>query len=50
MKYFGVDLALVWDEVERDLPTLRPQLVELAERLAASEARSTSENLHGDAG
>jgi uncharacterized protein with HEPN domain len=33
-EYFGVDLALVWDVVERELPVLRPQLTELAERLA----------------
>jgi hypothetical protein len=33
-KYFGVDLALVWDVVERELPVLRPQLEELSQRLA----------------
>lgn len=33
-EYFGVDLALVWDVVERELPTLRPQLDRLAESLA----------------
>ncbi len=33
-EYFGVDLALVWDVVERELPTLRPQLEELSQRLA----------------
>jgi uncharacterized protein with HEPN domain len=33
-EYFGVDLALVWDVVERELPVLRPQLARLAERLA----------------
>jgi uncharacterized protein with HEPN domain len=34
-EYFGVDLALVWDVVERDLPNVRPRLVGLAERLAS---------------
>lgn len=34
-EYLGVDLALVWDVVERDLPTVRPQLDELADRLAS---------------
>jgi uncharacterized protein with HEPN domain len=38
-EYFGVDMALVWDVVERDLPNVRPKLQELAERLA-NEARS----------
>jgi uncharacterized protein with HEPN domain len=33
-EYFGVDLALVWDVVERDLPNVRPKLQELAGRLA----------------
>jgi uncharacterized protein with HEPN domain len=33
-EYFGVDLALVWDVVERELPVLRPQLEALSERLA----------------
>ena len=32
-EYFGVDLALVWDVVERDLPALRPKLAALQERL-----------------
>jgi uncharacterized protein with HEPN domain len=32
--YFGVDLNLVWDVVERELPVLRPQLEELSRRLA----------------
>jgi uncharacterized protein with HEPN domain len=31
--YFGVDLNLVWDVVERELPVLRPQLEELRQRL-----------------
>ena len=33
-EYFGADLALVWDVVERELPVLRPQLETLSERLA----------------
>jgi uncharacterized protein with HEPN domain len=33
-EYFGVDLALVWDVVEHELPTLRPQLEKLSQRLA----------------
>jgi uncharacterized protein with HEPN domain len=33
-EYFGVDIALVWDVVEHELPTLRPQLERLSERLA----------------
>lgn len=33
-EYFGVDLALVWDVVERDLPNVRPRFEELASRLA----------------
>lgn len=33
-EYFGVDLNLVWDVVERELPTLRPRLEQLCERLA----------------
>ena len=32
--YFGVDLNLVWDVVERELPTLRRRLEKLSERLA----------------
>ena len=35
-EYFGVDLALVWDVVERELPVLRPQLEALSERIADS--------------
>lgn len=27
--YFGVDLALVWDVVERELPPIRRRLAEL---------------------
>jgi uncharacterized protein with HEPN domain len=30
-EYFGVDLALVWDVVERELPTLRPRIAALLE-------------------
>ena len=33
-EYFGVDLALVWNVVERELPVLRPQLEKLSQRLA----------------
>jgi uncharacterized protein with HEPN domain len=33
-EYFGVDLALVWDVVESELPTLRPRLEELVQRSA----------------
>ncbi len=32
-EYFGVDLNLVWDVVERKLPVLRPQLEKLSGRL-----------------
>jgi uncharacterized protein with HEPN domain len=32
--YFGVDLNLVWDVVERELPILRSRLEKLTERLA----------------
>jgi uncharacterized protein with HEPN domain len=31
-EYFGVDLALVWDVVERELPSLRPRLEILSQR------------------
>ncbi len=33
-EYFGVDLNLVWDVVERELPILRTQLAALSEQLA----------------
>jgi uncharacterized protein with HEPN domain len=33
-EYFGVDLALVWDVVERELPALRPRMEEMIRRLA----------------
>lgn len=36
-EYFGVDLALVWDVVERELPVLRPQLADLTNRLSRDE-------------
>lgn len=39
-EYFGVDIALVWDVVERDLPSLRPRLEKLAEDLAADAGTS----------
>jgi uncharacterized protein with HEPN domain len=32
--YFGVDLNLVWDVVERELPILRPRLEKLGEGMA----------------
>jgi uncharacterized protein with HEPN domain len=32
--YFGVDLTLVWDVVERELPTLRPKLLAIQNRIA----------------
>lgn len=32
-EYFGVDLALVWDVVERELPVLRPKIAMLLEGL-----------------
>jgi uncharacterized protein with HEPN domain len=34
--YFGVDLNLVWDVVEHELPVLRPQLEKLSRRLASA--------------
>ena len=34
-EYFGVDLALVWDVVERELAPLLAQLQDLSERLGA---------------
>jgi uncharacterized protein with HEPN domain len=30
-EYFGVDLTLVWDVVERELPTLRPRIAAVLE-------------------
>jgi uncharacterized protein with HEPN domain len=38
-EYFGVDLALVWDVVERELPALRPRMEEMIRRLADEETR-----------
>lgn len=32
-EYFGVELGLVWDVVEDELPLLRPQLERLSKRL-----------------
>jgi uncharacterized protein with HEPN domain len=32
-EYFGVELGLVWDVVEDELPDLRPQLERLSKRL-----------------
>jgi uncharacterized protein with HEPN domain len=32
-EYFGVELGLVWDVIESELPTLRPQLERLSKRL-----------------
>jgi uncharacterized protein with HEPN domain len=37
-EYFGVDLALVWDVVERELPALRPRVEEMIRRLAEAQA------------
>ena len=33
-EYFGVDLGLVWDVVERELPLLRPTMERLIQRFA----------------
>lgn len=44
-EYFGVELGLVWDVVENELPVLRPQLEHLSEHLEAeadTESPSTS--------
>lgn len=44
-EYFGVELGLVWDVVEDELPVLRPQLERLSERLeeeAGTESPPTS--------
>lgn len=35
-EYFGVDLTLVWDVVERELPQLLTRLQTLSERLGAT--------------
>jgi uncharacterized protein with HEPN domain len=40
-EYFGVDLALVWDVVERELSVLRPQLADLADRLSRDAGAET---------
>lgn len=41
-EYFGVDLALVWDVVESELPALRPQLERLSRRLRDEAHRGGS--------
>jgi uncharacterized protein with HEPN domain len=38
--YFGVDLSLVWDVVERELPGLRPRLVALTDQLPKDTTNS----------
>jgi uncharacterized protein with HEPN domain len=43
-EYFGVELGLVWDVVEDELPRLRPQLERLSKRLdeeASSDSSSS---------
>jgi len=37
-EYFGVDLALVWDVVEHELPDLRPRLQALLTRVANDDS------------
>jgi uncharacterized protein with HEPN domain len=37
-EYFGVDPMLVWDVVERELPSLRPRLERLSRHLAQGDA------------
>jgi uncharacterized protein with HEPN domain len=46
-EYFGVDIALVWDVVERELPSLRPQLARLSERLADEVAANDQPTADG---
>ncbi len=49
-EYFGVDIALVWDVVEHELRTLRPQLEGLSERLAdeaVANDRPTADGSNG---
>jgi uncharacterized protein with HEPN domain len=41
-EYFGVDLALVWDVVEDELPALRPQLERLSQRLREKASSESS--------
>ena len=36
-EYFGVDLSLVWDVVERELPQLRPRIENLILQLAGTD-------------
>ena len=42
-EYFGLDLALVWDVVERELPDLRPRLQALLTRVANDDSGSGAE-------
>jgi uncharacterized protein with HEPN domain len=44
-EYFGVDLALVWDVVSRDLPDLRPRLERLVQMLETSTDAELAEEL-----
>jgi uncharacterized protein with HEPN domain len=46
-EYFGVDITLVWDVVEHELPTLRPQLERLSERLAGEPAEKDPPTANG---
>jgi uncharacterized protein with HEPN domain len=46
-EYFGVDITLVWDVVEHELPTLRPQLERLSERLAGEPAAKDHPTANG---
>jgi uncharacterized protein with HEPN domain len=39
-EYFGVDLALVWDVVERELPDLHPRLQALLTRVGNDDSGS----------
>lgn len=36
-EYFGVDVVLVWDVVERELPDLRPRLEQLSARVVVGD-------------
>jgi uncharacterized protein with HEPN domain len=42
-EYFGVELGLVWDVVQDELPVLRPQREALSERLADTATPDHSE-------
>jgi uncharacterized protein with HEPN domain len=46
-EYFGVDIALVWDVVEHELPTLRPPLGRLSERLTDEPAAKDQPTANG---